>query len=624
MGGADGAVDTNGSPGIRETEALLELARIHVEQDRLEEADELLGTPTPNAVEHSIDGENLLADIHDLRARIAASLGKHNDARPLYENSLAIKIKNRGADHPECVPPMTGIATIELITGNFIEAENIFTHGLSILGPRLDPSHPWIVDAAIGLAVCQGYRGDYAAAENTLRPCLDETIEKGGKSNSRTVRLMLELAEALAMLGKDVESTLLYRRAYSTAEEIYGLDHTTTARALAGLAHTCRRGGKGLEARALYKQCIEIVESRHGTPHPDLVRYRCRLGMSLFEGDRMSVDALASIERGISEGVELYGKESYQVALEERQLGLVLMGQQRWREAADLFASCIPRLEHHFGADHPFLSKSLKGIAWSLLHLNQPDDALYSVDRAVSLHEASVEYDAFELAYLLNMKATIEINAHKHDAALGSSTRAVEMAMAVLEDNLKISSTREAVLYAFRPWSSALGLISAAAAHPGLTDAEWDNVFALVVRAHGSVLDWQTERHLFLESVDGAAGADEPNAAAKNAAQQMADLVVTGPGSDMTAYYEELAHARRIVEETERACSARTELLFFLSIASSLPWQSDGFAICCVVSWCIWRKAPFAELPPHRSCDTIQSAQGAASRSVCRYADDSK
>ncbi len=537
----------------------IEPAKVLIEQDRLEEADELLVAAIPIAEKDSTDGQDFLADIYVLRARIATSLGKHNDARPLYEHSLAIKNKHWGTDHPECVPPMTGIATIELITGDFIEAEQIFTHGLEILAPRLNPSHPWIVEAAIGLAVCQGYRGDYAAAENTLRPHLDATIAKDGEKNGRAIQLTLELAEVLAMLGKDVESTLLYRSAYSNAEEIYGLNHTTTAKTLAGLAHTYRRLGKGLEARALYKQCIEIVESRHGTPHPDIVRYRCRLGMSLFEGDRWSTEALASIERGISEGVELYGRDSYQVALEERQLGLVLMGQHRWQEAADVFASCIPILERYFGPTHPFLSKSLKGIAWSLLHLNQPDDALYYSERAVSLHEASAEHDALELTYVLNMKAIIEVDAHAYDAAVISSKRAVELAIGVQEENLKISSTREAVLYAVRPWSSAQVLVTAAAAHPRLSDAEWGDVFSLVVRTHGSVLDWQAERHLYLGSVGDTTGADEPNAAVENAAQRLAGLVVNGPDSDTTAYYEELARARRTVEETERALSATTE-----------------------------------------------------------------
>ncbi len=550
-GGIDGR-----SEGDDDAADLIELARTRIEQDRLEEADDLLVVALRDIEADSTGDENLLADICVYRARIATSLGNSNDARPLFEKSLSIKTRYWGVDHPECVPAITGIATLELIAGDFIEAEQLFERGLSILIPRLDPLHEWIVEAAIGLAESQGYRNDYAAAELTLRPSLDALTMRGGNTDGRSVRLMLALAEALSMQGKDVESTLLFRKAYLIAEEVYGLNHTTTARALAGLAHTYRRSGTVMETRALYRQCVQIVESRHGALHPDLVHYRSRLGMSLFEGDRWSTEAVASIERAIFDAEELYGPESYQAALEERQLGLVMMGRYEWPEAADVFASCIPNLERYFGANHPFLSKSLKGMAWSLLHLNQPDDALYYVDRAVSLHEKSPTFDAFELSFILGMKATIEIDAHSYDAALRSSRRAVELAINVQENNLKISSTREAVLYATRPWATAQALVAAAVAHPSLTDADWGTVFALVAKSHGSVLDWQAERHRFIQSIGGTAG---PNAAAKTAAQDLSDLTLNGPGPDTTTYYGQLAAARRRVEEAERELSAATE-----------------------------------------------------------------
>ncbi|MEJ2722343.1 MAG: tetratricopeptide repeat protein, partial [bacterium] len=208
------------SGDLRYARALLDLARVRVEQDRLEEADDLLLASASIAKADQEDESDLFADILMWRARIAVSLGRHAAARPLYEKSLDIKTALLGAEDPACIPSLTGLATIALIDGDFEEAETLFRRALGLAGstanhvPAIadtaaigahdkvsgapgpaDGAHiqaaRWIIDAVIGLATTQGYRGDYEAAEATVRPYLEAMLTAHGVENGRAVLLML-------------------------------------------------------------------------------------------------------------------------------------------------------------------------------------------------------------------------------------------------------------------------------------------------------------------------------------------------------------------------------------------------------------------------------------------------
>lgn len=556
------ATDTFAVPGpltAHDAKLLFDIADSLITEDRLEEADRILARATIFAENDPGKPDDLFADIYTARGRIALQLGGYAGARPWFEKALEIKTHRWGIDHAECVPALNGLAAIELIEGDFTKSETLYRRVIEIARGAYKDTHPSMVDAVIGYATVLSYRGDYLAAEETLRPYLETVTAAYGDEDDRSIRLMLSRAEVLSTLGKDVESTLLYRRAAAAAEKVYDVDHASRALALSGLAHTYRKAGQRPETRALYRRCIEIVEGRHGPTHPDLVHYRCRLGMSLFEGDRWSDEAPASIERGISDATALYGKGSYQVAIEERQLGLLRMGRSEWKEAAAVFESCLPTLEHSFGPDHPFLSKTLKGIAWTYFNMGRTRDALACVERAVSLHEDTRGRDRFELAYLLSMKASIEIDGGLYDDAVASARHSVEFAIGVQEENLQISSTREAIQYAVRPWSSAQGLVTAAVVHPHLSVQDWGNVFSFVVRTHGSVLDWQAERHRLLQSSVHASQARNSKEEVERAVQYLANLVVNGPGNDTAAYHDELTRAGKSVEEAEQTAAAATE-----------------------------------------------------------------
>ena len=216
---------------------------------------------------------------------------------------------------------------------------------LPAAGPDTRPARE--VAAAVNQAVELGNLGDYAGAEILLRNRLETVVSVRGDRNPEAAELMLSLAETLAMLGRHVESTRLYRRAASVAEEVYGPQNIRTAAALSGLAHTLRRIDRKSEAEALYRRSIYIVEHNRAAPHPVSAHARCRLGLCLSER-RKYKEGQEEIERGIDEAAELFGPDSYQVAIERRHLGMALINQKQWGEAYTVFGEALGVALHLF------------------------------------------------------------------------------------------------------------------------------------------------------------------------------------------------------------------------------------------------------------------------------------
>jgi tetratricopeptide (TPR) repeat protein len=516
-----------------------------------------------------------------------------------------------GQDHPTAAVPMLGIASVKNKKGRFAEARELYDRCYAVLEGAYGTGHPYTADAAIGLAVCLSNLDEYHRAEQVLRGNLTATIGTHGEDTRQTCELMLTLAEVLAMLGRQVESTRLYRQAALIAEEVYGSDHTRTAAALSGLAHTMRRMGDSAGADGLYRRSIQIVEYRHGSPHPDLIHYRSRLGMCWFEYRKNTEMGLKSIGKAIAEATAIYGPNSYQVALEERQAGLLLSYENRNDEAYAVFTKSLGTLERFYGPEHPFLSKCLKGLADICTRLGLYDEALDNINRAIALHRHTAGRDQMELTHLLCQKSHIELYASHWDGAVASALGALEVAQTVLEEVYQVASTREALMYAARPGGCTFPLLSAAVAHPELPDSTMAMVFSLVAGTHGQVLDRLAARHRFLELVADSGDVEQVWMEQIATTQRVADLVVNGPEGDEAVYHDVLAGARRDQENAERAYSAAVERLralapqreraIFASAGETAAALDEGATLIHFVSYPKW-------LHPHSPQDAARLA----------------
>jgi CHAT domain-containing protein/tetratricopeptide (TPR) repeat protein len=537
------------SDGAADAVVIVERAASLIEADRYDEALALLA-----AAQTSAD-DTLLVRILAMQGRIAADRGRFADARRDLERSLAAATRFWGAGSVHVAPALLGLADIAVQTASAAEVEITYRRCLKSLTASRGTAAPMTSRAAVGLAGALREQGEFAPAEAVLRRYLADSVAAHGPRTDAAGMLTLQLAVVLGLSGRNSESIALFREAAAILEEVHGPDHTHTALGLSGLAHVTSSMGDQDGAAAIYRRCIAIVEARHPIPHPDVCDYRCRLALCLARGATLP-EALRIMEQGVAEAAAVFGPDSRQAALEQRQLGLLLLQLERFEDARQVFLRALAVLDNAYGPLHPYLGPCLKGLGNACRRLGLLDEALHYADRAVAVFSDPGGRDQIERAMVLSWKSHVLSGASRHDEAIAVSAAACTVAQAVLATVYQVTSDRETATYANYARMMSQSLLLAYAAHPDPPAEATADVFAVCAQTHGAVVDRLAERQRYL-----LRAADAPEIAAARTARDLAlqrvtDLLVSGSEDDPSAYADRLAALRRTQDVAERALTA--------------------------------------------------------------------
>ena len=232
-------------------------------------------------------------------------------------------------------------------------------------------NHPLVADALDRLGSFLATIADYDGAALAHRRALEARATVLGVRSVGVAVTMTKLSDVLTMMGHHAESTRLARDAVEIIDETLGRDHSEAAVVLPGLGHTMVQGGRkeGFQgALGLFRQSLRVLEKTYGFPHPQAALQRCHIGMChmlLYDPQEAHRFYLAAID----EAAQVYGADSYQVALHKRRLGHALIGLRRYEESYAVFKESVKRLERQFGIRHPYVGMALKYLALSLIHI---------------------------------------------------------------------------------------------------------------------------------------------------------------------------------------------------------------------------------------------------------------
>jgi tetratricopeptide (TPR) repeat protein len=72
------------------------------------------------------------------------SIGRYNEAKPLYARSLSIREQQLGPDHPDTAISLNNLAGLYKSMGRYNEAEPLYLRTLAIFTQCLPENHPHI------------------------------------------------------------------------------------------------------------------------------------------------------------------------------------------------------------------------------------------------------------------------------------------------------------------------------------------------------------------------------------------------------------------------------------------------------------------------------------------------
>jgi CHAT domain-containing protein/Tfp pilus assembly protein PilF len=554
-----------------------------------------------------------LANVLRLRGEFAA-------ARPLFERALAILEQAPETASLELARTLTLFAGLVADSGDLSRAQALNERALGIRQRLLPPGSPALADNLNGLGVILERMGDAGAARSYHERALAMREQALGPSHPDVAASLNNLANISIDTGDYAAARALHERALAIREKALGPHHPDVAASLNNLSIAVRDLGDHTAAWWLLERVLSIWETSFGQEHVNIgIAYHNLAALLLDLGDEAGSRLLRERARrarpGAQEAAHLAPSLHPIVGIDPPHSGDIA--------ARNLLQRALAIKEKALGPAHNSVAFTLTSLATINRRLGRLDEVRPLYERALAIREKALgsthpdvadtldrlgefleetaDYAAARLTYERVLLMTEQVHGPNHPhvgvarqhlaevlAAAGDAAAALAMALEaerIGRDHLReigrALPEREALMYAAdRPIGLDIALTLLARLAPSVETTR--AVLDALIRSRAVVLDEMASRQ---RSVAAVADADVRRLTEALTAkrEQLARLLVRGPGEPRASYRDELDRARRERDSAERALAERSlefrqeqrERQFgFAELASVLPADS--------------------------------------------------
>ncbi len=227
------------------------------------------------------------------RATLHHKLGEITQARPLYEQAIALRERALGPDHPDVANTLYNFGNFLGSTGSYAEARLLLERALTVRERALGPDHPSVLMIGSGIASTYRATGDLVKARALQERALADTERVMGPDHPDVAGCLNDLAGTLSTLGEYAPALALQQRALAITEKSVGPDHPDIALRVNNLASILLDAGEPAKARPLYARALALWEKKLGPDHPNLAVILNNLGdIHRLDGDNVGARAL--------------------------------------------------------------------------------------------------------------------------------------------------------------------------------------------------------------------------------------------------------------------------------------------------------------------------------------------
>jgi pentatricopeptide repeat protein len=344
----------------------------------------------------------LQAQMLYVMGNVYSNLGLYPRAQSLKQQSLEIRRRVLGPEHPDTLQSMNSLAVGLYLEGHYAEAEKLNRDTLDIRRRVLGPEHPDTLKSMNNLANCLGDGGHRAEAEKLDRETLDIQRRVLGPEHPDTLGSMVNLAATISDEGRPAEAEKLYRETFDMSRRALGAENPTTLKSMNGLANALAHEGHYGDAEKMYREMLDIERRVLGPDHPET---------------RTDVNNLAFIlaaEGHYGEAEKLYretldvrrrilGPEHPYTLMSMSDLAIALRGEGKSAKAETLDRETLEIRRRVLGPEHPDTLSSMQNLATDLLgegHYAQAEKLhreVLGIDRRVLGPDHPDSIDALEI-----------------------------------------------------------------------------------------------------------------------------------------------------------------------------------------------------------------------------------
>jgi tetratricopeptide (TPR) repeat protein len=340
-----------------------------------EEADpEAAGGDTLNAFQMLDRGaarlQTELADAPALRARLLfvfgdvyTALARHDTARPLYEQALALRRSLYGEVHPEVAASLYGLAASHLALSHRDLADSLFSAWEAMTARLPEEASPDQAGRFQDLGYLFLHRRDYAQAEVYVRRAYALHERLYGRASEEAIKSANGLGLVLITREAHAEAEALMREQLRLLDELE-TDREPLPALRGGLLNTRAEALRGLgrfdEAGAAYRAAIAVRRSS-GTSAPEIASWLSSYGGLLEEQGRLP-EAEAAIRDAVAEFEQHFGEGSFYAMHIQQRLGDVLAAQGEYADAEGVLREAYDRLRAERGVEDSFTQEAVASL----------------------------------------------------------------------------------------------------------------------------------------------------------------------------------------------------------------------------------------------------------------------
>jgi tetratricopeptide (TPR) repeat protein len=406
-------------------------------------------------VERELEGEpEHLARLLDVIGSVYSGLGLYEEAEPLLERALAMRLELYPEPHPatlesrqhlaelclrrgdfdralELMRPITGwtdgegsvlspalgvLARVHMERAEFELAETILDDALTRAESELGEDHPDFANLLHQYAALMEEMGRAGEAEAPRRRALAILRRALPPNDPRIATSLNNLGNYLRVKGSFDEAVAMLEEALAIREKVLGEDHASVGITLNNLALAVKDQGDMERAETLYRRSIEVRERALGPHHPR-VAIACLNLATLLRDMGQYAEAEAAVRRALEINESERGPDHPHTALALTILAQVVHMQGRLDEAEPLARRALEIKEGVYGPDHRRVASSLMTLAMISAEREDVADAERLYMRAIDIFERALGPDHSYVAPGLTMLAGMYVDHGQLDRA---------------------------------------------------------------------------------------------------------------------------------------------------------------------------------------------------------------
>jgi tetratricopeptide (TPR) repeat protein len=300
--------------------------------------------------------------------------GKYAEAEQMLRQTLMLKEKVLGEEHPSTLDSMNNLAIALDSQGKYEEAEQMHRQTLMLTKKVLDEKHPSTLDSMNNLAIVLHSQGKYEEAEQMHRQTLMLTKKVLGKEHPHTLDSMNNLAELLDSQGKYEEAEQMHRQTLKLRKKVLGKEHPDTLVSMNNLAEVLDSQGKYEEAEQMHRQTLELRKKMLGKEHSATLVSMNNLAEVLHYQEKYE-EAEQVHRQTLELRKKVLGKEHLNTLMSMGNLAIVLHNQEKYEEAEQMYRQTLELRKKMLGKEHSDTLVSMNNLTSTLQQQGKCEEA---------------------------------------------------------------------------------------------------------------------------------------------------------------------------------------------------------------------------------------------------------